>query len=175
MSAGTKTTSSLKPVLHFLIKFVLFLALLALGFGLFKEKFAGVISSYLNATASLVRYSLQTLGFDVLQAGNVINLDKFSVQVILECAGIYQMLVFSAAVQAFPARPKQRILGILLAMPIFYLIDLLRIAVLLLVGNYQPKLFDFVHLYTGQIFIIFIVILVWLFWLKKIAHAGKTA
>ncbi|OGC76548.1 MAG: hypothetical protein A2Z27_02325 [candidate division Zixibacteria bacterium RBG_16_50_21] len=175
MSARTKSSPQFKPIFLFLCKFVILLTLFALAFGFFKWQFAAVISAYLNATASLVRYSLQTLGFDVLQADNVINLDKFSVQVILECAGIYQMLVFSAAVLAFPARSRQRILGILFAIPLFYLIDLLRIAALLLVGNYRPRLFDFVHLYTGQIFIIFMVILVWLFWLKKIDHAGKTA
>ena len=162
------------PILRFVLKFLLLLALFGLLFGYFRTAFPQVITSYTSLTASVAKLLIKIVGLHSDQTANVLNLENFSVQVILECAAVYQILVFCAAVIAFPADKKKKFSGILLAIPIFYLIDLARIAILLIVGNFKPQIFDFVHLYTGQIFVIFIVILAWLFWIKKFAYAGKT-
>lgn len=163
--------SFLNPVSKFILKFVLFMTLFAVLFGYFRTKFPEVINAYVSFTASLADWLLHLTGFSSLQEANLLSLESFSVEVALECVGIYQVLVFSSAVLAFPAGAKKRLLGILLSLPLFYLVDLLRICALLLVGNFHPRLFEFIHLYTGQIFIIFVVLLAWLFWIKKFAYS----
>jgi len=165
----------LNPIPKFVFKFLFWMLLLALIIGYLKTAFPQVISGYVTFTASVAKLLLNLFGLQATQDQNMLNLGNFSVQVVLECAAAYQILVFCAAVIAFPAKAKPKLLGILLAVPLFYFIDLLRISTLLIVGNYGPEFFDFVHLYTGQIFVIFIVILAWLAWIKKFAHGGKTA
>ncbi|OGC93446.1 MAG: exosortase H [candidate division Zixibacteria bacterium RBG_16_48_11] len=166
---------SSNPILRFALKFILLLVLFGLFFGYFRTAFPHIITLFTSLTASMAKLLLKAVGLHPDQSANVLNLGGFSVQVVLECAGVYQLLVFSAAVIAFPADKKKKLWGILAAIPIFYVVDLVRIATLLTVGHFKPRLFDFVHLYTGQIFVIFIVILTWLLWIKKFAHAGKTA
>jgi len=166
---------SFNPIPKFIFKFLLWLLLLALAFGYLKISFPKLISGYVIFTASVAKLLLNLIGLQTSQDQNTLNLENFSVQVVLECAAAYQILVFCAAVIAFPAKTRPKLLGILLAIPLFYFIDLLRISTLLIVGNYRPEFFDFVHLYTGQIFVIFIVILAWLVWIKKIAYGGKAA
>lgn len=166
---------NLNPIPKFIFKFIFWMLLLALVFGYFKTVFPQLISFYVSLTASAAKILLNLFGLQPTQDQNMLTLENFSVQVVLECAAAYQILVFCAAVIAFPANAKSKLLGILFAVPLFYFIDLLRISTLLIVGNYRPEFFDFVHLYTGQIFVIFIVILAWLVWIKKFAHARKTA
>jgi archaeosortase B (VPXXXP-CTERM-specific) len=162
------------PIPKFIFKFAFFMTFLALLFGFFRSRFPAVITAYVSFTASLANWFMHLTGFSPQQDANLLSLQNFSVEVALECAGVYQVLVFASAVLAFPAVSEKKLWGILLSIPLFYLVDLLRISALLLIGNFHPRLFDFIHLYTGQIFVIFVVLLAWLFWIKKFAYAGKT-
>ncbi len=171
MPTKIKKRPFLNPITKFILKFAIFMTLLALLFGYFRTKFPEVINVYVSFTASLAERLLHLIGFSPQQEANLLSLESFSVEVALECAGIYQVMVFTSAIMAFPADAKKRLWGILLSIPLFYLVDLFRICSLLLVGNFHPQLFEFIHLYTGQIFVIFVVLLAWLFWIKKFAYS----
>ena len=158
-----------KPILRFILIFIVLLIVFSLAFGYLRSHSQNYVQDYINFTAFVVSGILNFLGFKAGLYQATLSLSNFSVEVVLECAAVYQILVFTAAVLAFPATWKKKILGIVIGAPVLYVIDLFRIMGLLLVGNYLPKFFDFTHLYTGQMFVIFVVILLWLLWINKIA------
>ena len=164
-----KSFSALKPVARFILLFFILLLVFALIFGYFRSHYPKVVTDYLVFTTSVVKAFLSLIGLKIRAGGTSIFSDKFAIEVILECAGVYQALVFSAAVLAFPADVKKKIWGILIAVPLFYIIDILRISTMFLIGSYKPAWFGFFHLYTGQMIVIFLVIFFWIIWLKKMA------
>lgn len=173
MSPNRKLFSNLTPIPRFILKFVFLLVAFALILGYLCSIFPEAVSGLVSATAELSRILLAATGAEATRYEAILNMNQFSVEVVLECAGVYQILIFSAAVLAFPTQPKKKLWGILLAAPIFYLLDVARVAVVLLVGNSYPDLFDFMHIYTLQVFVIAIVVLLWLVWVKKMAYAGE--
>ena len=164
-----KSLSALRPVARFILFFFILLLLFALIFGYFRSHYQKVITDYLVFTTSVVKAFLSFIGLNVKGTGTNIFSDKFSIEVVLECAGVYQAVVFSAAVLAFPTAIKKKLWGILIGVPLFYLIDILRISGMFLVGSYKPGWFGFFHLYTGQMLVIFLVIFFWIIWIKKLA------
>ena len=71
----------------------------------------------------------------------------FSVQIIEECTGLYEILIYAAAVLAFPTTLVRKGIGIVLGAPLLYAVNVLRIAFLMFAGRFYPATFDFMHLY----------------------------
>ncbi len=60
---------------------------------------------------------------------------------------------------------RHTLVGFALGMPLIYAMNLIRIAVLLVVGGYSQRWFDFMHLYFWQVTMIAMVAAAWLAWL----------
>ena len=54
--------------------------------------------------------------------------------------------------------------------PLLYLFNVIRIAVLMLVGKYSPQYFDFMHLYFWQATLILMITSVWLLWITQVVN-----
>jgi archaeosortase B (VPXXXP-CTERM-specific) len=83
------------------------------------------------------------------------------------------MLIFSAAVLAFPTSWKKKAVGLLLGNPAIYLFNVVRIAMLIVVGRYWPGAFDFMHLYFWQATMIVMIVSVWLLWIIKVVRTDE--
>ena len=53
----------------------------------------------------------------------------------------------------------------MLGVGILYLINIVRIAFLLLVGRFAPKFFEFAHIYFWQSLLIVFITAIWLAWI----------
>ncbi len=92
----------------------------------------------------------------------------FSFTLVPDCGAIPSMAIFVAAVLAFPARYWKRLVGIILGVPLLYLVNVGRLTCLGYIGAVDRggQIFKFVHEYVWQgIFIIFVVV-VWLLWVE---------
>jgi archaeosortase B (VPXXXP-CTERM-specific) len=88
--------------------------------------------------------------------------------VITECIGLPEMLIFLGIVLAFPTKPKKKLWGLLFGIPTLYIINIFRMLFITVIANWNPKTFDFFHLYFWQVAGILIIGGVWLFWVEKI-------
>lgn len=91
------------------------------------------------------------------------------------CEGIEGILLLTAAILAFYAGIKEKILGIIAGSVILYFSNLVRITVLFYIFKYNPALFDVMHIFVGQTFIIFVGIIFFILWINTCAETYDTS
>ena len=158
------------PAYRFIGLFLPYLAIVALGYPIVVEHFNGVIQAFIRATA-VIEYEIFAIFSDEVRLdGKMIWFGRFVVKIIDECTGIYEMLIYSAAVLSFPTTRGKRVVGLLLGCPLIYLFNVARIAGLIVVGRYWFEAFEFMHLYFWQATMIVMITSVWLLWIVKVVQ-----
>jgi len=105
-----------------------------------------------------------------------INDMAFTFVVVPDCGAIPTMVIFIAAVLAFPARWWKKLVGIGAGLPVLYGVNTLRLTVLAVIGawDHGGAIFKFAHEYVWQgIYIIFVVV-TWLAWVELLVRRGKS-
>jgi exosortase H (IPTLxxWG-CTERM-specific) len=92
----------------------------------------------------------------------------FSFVVIPDCGAIPVMVIFVAAVLAFPATWKARVVGLAMGLPVLYVVNVFRLAFLACVGAWDRgrEIFNFAHHYLWQGIYIVFVVAVWMAWVE---------
>jgi exosortase/archaeosortase family protein len=100
----------------------------------------------------------------------------FNFIVIPECGAIEVMSIFFAAVVAFPAAWWKRLVGLLLGVPIMYLVNIFRLSCLAVIGAIDQggDWFDFAHEYVWQAVYIVFVVMVWLAWVEYVVRLRRS-
>jgi archaeosortase B (VPXXXP-CTERM-specific) len=163
------------PAYRFVALFALFLALLAIGYPWLTKRWFGVVQALTSTTAALEYAILSLVSDEASRNGNLVYLGPFAVRIIEECTGVFEALIFLAAVLAYPTSWPRRAIGIALGVPILYVFNVARILVLIWVGRHQPQLFEFMHLYFWQATLILMITSVWLLWIFKVVRHGEPA
>ncbi len=123
-------------------------------------------------TAGVARASgaaLELIGQDVRMQDTVIRGPRFAVNIENGCNGVETMLIFSAAVLAFPASWKARAAGLVLGLVAIQAVNLVRVVALFLTGAYLPRFFDSSHTVVWQTVVILFGVLLWIFWAHRFA------
>ncbi len=158
------------PAYRFVFLFLVFLGIIAWLYPMFRERHVEVVDALAEFTAAAEYYLFSVFTDRVSLAGKVVSFHGFAVHIIEECTGVYEVLIFAAAVLAFPTTIGKKGVGMGLGIPLLYLFNVLRIGVLLLVGKYQPEYFDFMHLYFWQATLILMITSVWLLWITQVVN-----
>ena len=127
----------------------------------------------MTGTAGITSFISRIVATNVYWAGKIVVVDGFSVEIIDECTGLLEMVIFFAAVIAFSTTWKKKGIGLLIGIPVIYLFNLIRIVVLLLVGSRSQSLFYFMHLYFWQVTLIVMIASVWIGWLYLVVYREK--
>ncbi len=157
---------SYKRELRFLLLFVLFFFL---GQGIHyatRSYTAPFLVNFLNAGVSSKIINAVTPWEKTRLDGNVIVSGTFQLNVAQGCEGIEGVLLIASAILAFAMGLREKILGIFVGFLVIYGANILRIVSLYYVLKYRPALFDFMHIFVGQTFIIVIGLLFFLFWIN---------
>jgi exosortase/archaeosortase family protein len=85
------------------------------------------------------------------------------------CNGVEAMLIFLAAVLAFPASWKARVAGLVLGILAIQVVNLIRVVALFLTGVYFPSIFNASHTVIWQTIVILFGVLLWIFWANRFA------
>jgi exosortase H (IPTLxxWG-CTERM-specific) len=158
------------PAHRFVLLFALLLGLEVVIYPIITKRWFVVVQTLNSWTAQIEYYSLRLFTSAVSLKGNTISLDGFSVRIIEECTGVYEVIIFAAAVLAFPTTWVKKEIGLLMGIPLLYLFNVVRILVLIVVGRYQPGIFEFMHLYFWQATLILMITSVWLLWIFKVVR-----
>lgn len=148
-----------------------FLLLLTAGFTLISLTWVNdrVVEPFTAGVAQASGAVLKLLGQDIRMQGSMIVSERFSVNILNGCNGVEAMLIFFAAVVAFPARWGARLAGLALGLAAIQLINLLRVVALYLTGAYLPRFFDTSHTVLWQTLVILAGVLLWIFWAGRFA------
>lgn len=153
---------------RFVFLFLLYLGISSVGYPELRERHRPVMDALMHGTAKLEYYMLVPFTDDVSTDGTLVAFKGFSVKIIEECTGVYEALIFASAVLAFPTTWAKRGIGFAFGIPTIYAFNAIRILVLLLVGKYYPKGFEFMHLYFWQATLIVMITSVWALWIFKV-------
>lgn len=90
----------------------------------------------------------------------------FGVSIEPGCNGIEACIVLIAAMLAFPAPWKHRLLGLGLGFLAIQGLNIVRVISLFYLGQWSSRAFDFAHEYLWQGLIMLDVLVVWLLWVR---------
>lgn len=149
---------------------LLFVAVLGVSFTLISLNWVNdhVIEPFTAGIARVSGATLDLLGQDVRMQGTVIRGRKFAVNIRNGCNGVEAMLIFLAAVVAFPAPWKSRLLGLALGIVAIQAVNLVRVVALYLTGAYFPAWFDASHTVVWQTVVILFSVLLWIVWANRL-------
>lgn len=122
-------------------------------------------------TASLAGFSASLIApFDsgIISYGNIIHnpVNGFGVAIEAGCNAVEACIVLAAAMLAFPAPWRHKLLGLTLGMIAVQAVNILRIISLFYLGQWRMDAFEFAHLYLWQGLIMLDVLVVWLIWIR---------
>lgn len=106
----------------------------------------------------------------VVSAGKVIrDLESgFAVSIEPGCNGVEALIILFAAMFAFPAPLKNKLIGFAIGFVAIQALNLVRIISLFYMGQWNMVWFDWFHLYLWQALIILDALVVWLIWLRTL-------
>ena len=155
--------------------FILFTVLLV---GLFTleilqpvEKY--VILPFTSLIADVSAWIIQAFDDNVMSISNVIR-DKttgFGVRIERGCNGVEALIILFAAIFAFPAPIKHKLIGFAIGFVAIQGLNLVRIVSLFYLGQWNQVAFEWFHLYLWQALIILDALVVWLVWLRTLPQA----
>jgi exosortase H (IPTLxxWG-CTERM-specific) len=111
---------------------------------------------------------LRLVGVGAASSGAVVSMSGFAVEIRNNCNAIYEVGLYAAAVWAYPASRRDRLIGTLLGAAVLYVVNFLRILTLLAVGLLHRSWFDATHLYAWQAIFLVVVGTCWIAWVSRI-------
>ncbi len=126
-------------------------------------------------TSLLASISASLLSFfdsSVVASGKILQHAQSGVGVSIEagCNGVEACLILLAAVLAYPAPWRARLVGVVVGFLAIQGANLLRIITLFYLAGWKQEVFEFAHLYLWQALIMLDVLVVWLLWMRWVAR-----
>ena len=155
-----------------------FLIFLAWQMSLFGLNMLGWVQQHLVLpwTALLARVCAHlVLWFDTTAAaaGKVLwnTVTGFGVSIEPGCNGIEACIVLFAAIMAYPASWRHRLMGIVAGFAAVQGVNVLRVISLFYLGQWRTDVFNFAHEYLWQGLIMLDVLVVWLLWVRVVVRS----
>lgn len=162
-----------RQLIIFILTFLGILLIGAILYPYFSISMEEELRGFMAVTAHICGGILGVFSGDVSVDSRYMSFKGFSVEIIEECTGIFEMLIFLAALISYPASWRSKIIGFVLGLPALYLFNVIRIIFLTAVGVYQRSLFDFMHLYFWQGTLILMITTVWVLWILLVVNREK--
>jgi len=152
--------------------FILFVLLLAVLFGLELTPWVQdwFVVPWTSALAKISTSLVTLFDGNVEATGKIIrsNTNGFAVSIEAGCNGVEATLVLLAAMLAFPAPWKHKVVGLVIGILAVQLLNILRVISLFYLGQWNYDVFEWAHLYVWQALIMLDVLVVWLIWVRRV-------
>jgi exosortase H (IPTLxxWG-CTERM-specific) len=155
--------------------FLVFVALLA---GLFGAELTPwgqehFVVPWTNALARISAWLVTLFDPGVVATGKVLRstTNNFAVSIEAGCNGVEATIVLVAAVLAFPAPWKHKLVGLAFGVVAVQGLNVVRVISLFYLGQWSFRAFEWAHLYVWQALIMLDVLIVWLVWVRTLPRA----
>lgn len=128
---------------------------------------SGPFHGFMAFTAQVTGIMLNLTGRGVQVIDIVVTSPQFAFQIVDLCTAIMPMMIFTAAVLAYPSRIKEKVIGLLIGLVGIFLVNQIRLVSLFYIGAYAPGIFETAHLLVWQSLMILLAIGFWLIWVYK--------
>src|SRR5271157_1592186 len=159
--------------------FLVFLALLALLFGLELTPWARhwFVVPWTETLAAISADLVKLFDPKVIAEGNVLQSARngFAVAIEAGCNGVEASIVLVAAMLAFPAPWRRKLIGLAVGILAVQGLNIIRVISLFYIGQWDLDVFEFAHLYVWQALIMLDVLIVWLLWIRTLPRAAHVA
>jgi len=110
---------------------------------------------------------------NVVAAGKVLRSTQngFAVSIEAGCNGVEATIVLLAAILAFPAPWKNKLIGLAAGIVAVQGLNVIRVISLFYLGQWDYRVFEWAHLYVWQALIMLDVLVVWLVWVRTLPRA----
>ena len=151
--------------------------LLVCSYAVFTSELAGRLFTerYCEELARVVRAGLRAAGQRAHGDGPYIVLSDYSMRVITACSALDITAVVAGLMVAFPASWKRKLAGISAAFIVLFAVNLVRIAVLVLLGSRRDAHFDDFHMIYAQGLLILVAIGLWFYWVLNWSAYARPA
>jgi exosortase H (IPTLxxWG-CTERM-specific) len=92
----------------------------------------------------------------------------FAVSIEAGCNGVEATIVLIAAMLAFPAPWKHKLVGLIAGIVAVQGLNIIRVISLFYLGQWNRDVFEWAHLYVWQALIMLDVLIVWLVWVRTL-------
>jgi len=90
------------------------------------------------------------VGGQCVAQGDDIVVKTLTMNVNHECTGVFVCILFASFVLAYPATWRDRCIGLALGIPLFFVVNVLRLATLARIVEIYPAAFFYLHEYVWQ-------------------------
>ncbi|WP_440995301.1 exosortase H [Arhodomonas sp. SL1] len=157
---------------HPLLRLLLFLGLLVALFTaeMLMPVQEHVIRPFTAGVAHVSAWLVQLFDGNVIAQGVILRHSGNGAAVAIQpgCNGVEAMIALFAAVMAFPAPWRYRLLGLGAGFVAIQALNLVRIITLFYLLQWNEAIFEFAHLYLWQALIILDALVVFLIWLRRL-------
>jgi archaeosortase B (VPXXXP-CTERM-specific) len=151
------------------LKFILFFITSLSIFYFISIQFEGYIPLFsMQSTAKALHVLLNLIGIENNLYAYSINFPNFSLTIVRQCTGIFELMALTACILAYPASKEKKLAGVVFAIPVIYIFNMFRLVFLSILGIYNLSIFEAVHDYLLQLTFVFLVIFFWIFWINKV-------
>ena len=157
------------PMFRFLILFVVVLTAL-LAAELTPPVQAAFVLPWTEGLARVSAALVTVFDSGVVVSGKTLqsSANGFAVSIEAGCNGIEAAIVLIAAMLAFPAPWKHRLVGIAAGLAAVQALNVVRVVSLFYLGQWSFVAFEWAHLYLWQALIMLDVLVVWLVWIRML-------
>jgi exosortase H (IPTLxxWG-CTERM-specific) len=159
----------LKPRVAFVAKFGAALLILYAVIALNQVNDA-VIVPFTEVVARGSALLLRGVEGGVTTQGTVMLSSRFALDVRNGCNGVEATILLVAAILAFPATLRSRIIGLVVASIAIELLNIIRLSSLFWLGEHYRRVFDLFHVAVWQSLIILAAISMFVLWSWKFAE-----
>lgn len=170
------SVSANMPIARFVASFAV-IAMLGFAIEVLPWVDQQIITPLIHAIAWVSGGLITTFGGAAKVIGNVLMHPSsgFAVAIANGCSGLETVILFVAAVCAFPAPWRYKLAGMGLGTLAIMALNLLRVISLYYLGQYSAALFQWAHLYAWDILIILDGAIMFLLWLRNMPAPMKPA
>ena len=132
-----------------------------------------IVAPWTALVAKVATSAMSAFDPGVVAAGPTIiqRANGFTVTILAGCNGIEAMIVLGAALIAYPAPLRHKVIGLVVGVVAIQALNLVRIVSLFYIGQWNLTVFEWAHLYAWQVLIMLDALIVWLLWLKTLPRA----
>lgn len=159
-----------------------FLAFCLIFAGLFAFELAPLgqallVTPWTAALAKLAAHVLVPLDGNIAAYGNVLVNPRngLGISIMPGCNAVEASMILIAAMLAFPAPWRHKLLGILAGVVAVQAVNTLRIVSLYCLLQWRQDVFEFAHHYLWQALIMLDVLVVWLVWIRAMPRPARPA